>query len=97
MDKDEYHGYDKKIPVHKPLHPEIKKMYEDYFDKCFRESSAAAPENFMDALMFDTAVRDVDAMIALARSDEREACAKLCETIVMGKHCAAAIRARSNT
>ena len=40
MDKDEYHGYDKKIPVHKPLHPEIKKMYEDYFDKCFRESSA---------------------------------------------------------
>jgi hypothetical protein len=28
---------------------------------------------------------------------EREACAKLCETLVMGKHCAAAIRARSNT
>ena len=25
---------------------------------------------------------------------EREACAKLCETLVMGKHCAAAIRAR---
>jgi len=24
----------------KPMHPEIKKMYEDYFDKCFRESSA---------------------------------------------------------
>lgn len=23
-----------------PMHPEIKKMYEDYFDKCFRESSA---------------------------------------------------------
>jgi len=22
------------------MHPEIKKMYEDYFDKCFRESSA---------------------------------------------------------
>jgi hypothetical protein len=22
------------------IHPEIKKMYEDYFDKCFRESSA---------------------------------------------------------
>ena len=22
-----------------PMHPEIKKMYEDYFDKCFRESS----------------------------------------------------------
>lgn len=24
-----------------PMHPEIKKMYEDYFDKCFRESFAA--------------------------------------------------------
>ena len=23
-----------------PMHSEIKKMYEDYFDKCFRESSA---------------------------------------------------------
>jgi hypothetical protein len=27
--------------VRKPMHPEIKKMYEDYFDKCFREFSAA--------------------------------------------------------
>ena len=26
--------------VEKPMHPEIKKMYEDYFDRCFRESSA---------------------------------------------------------
>jgi hypothetical protein len=26
--------------VQKPMHPEIKKMYEDYFDKCFRASSA---------------------------------------------------------
>ena len=25
--------------VEKPMHPEIKKMYEDYFDKCFRASS----------------------------------------------------------
>jgi len=23
-----------------PMHPDIKKMYEDYFDKCFRESFA---------------------------------------------------------
>ena len=37
------------------------------------------PENFMDALKFDTAMRDVDAMVAVARADEREACAKLCE------------------
>jgi hypothetical protein len=25
-------------PVQKPMHPEIKKMYEDYFDRCFRAS-----------------------------------------------------------
>jgi hypothetical protein len=30
--------------VQKPLHPEIRKMYEDYFDKCFREYSAAERE-----------------------------------------------------
>jgi hypothetical protein len=28
-------------PPAQPMHPEIKKMYEDYFDKCFRESSTA--------------------------------------------------------
>jgi hypothetical protein len=32
-----------------------------------------------------------------ALAAEREACAKVCETLVMGKHCAAAIRARGNT
>jgi hypothetical protein len=26
-------------PEQKPMHPDIKKLYEDYFDKCFRESS----------------------------------------------------------
>lgn len=26
-------------PAQEPMHPEIKKMYEDFFDKCFRESS----------------------------------------------------------
>ena len=41
-----------------PMHPEIKKMYEDYFDKCYRESSSAVPKNFIDALRFDVAVRD---------------------------------------
>jgi hypothetical protein len=25
-------------PEQEPMHPEIKKMYEDFFDKCFRES-----------------------------------------------------------
>jgi len=28
------------VAVQEPMRPEIKKMYEDYFDKCFRESSA---------------------------------------------------------
>lgn len=41
-----------------PMHPEIKKMYEDYFDKCYKESSSAVPKNFIDALRFDVAVRD---------------------------------------
>ena len=27
-------------PEQKPMHTQIQKMYEDYFDKCFRESSA---------------------------------------------------------
>jgi hypothetical protein len=41
--------------------------------------------------------RGVDAMIALARADEREACAKVCDDMVLytGYDCAAAIRARS--
>jgi hypothetical protein len=34
-------------------------------------------------------------LVAVSAAAEREACAKLCETLVMGKHCAAAIRARS--
>jgi hypothetical protein len=36
-------------------------------------------------------------MIAQAVEAEREACAKVCDALVMGKHCAAAIRARGNT
>ena len=28
-------------PAQKPMHPELRKMWEDYFDKCFREFSAA--------------------------------------------------------
>ena len=29
-----------KMIMRKPMHPEIKKMYEDYFDKCFAESAS---------------------------------------------------------
>ena len=45
-------------PEQEPMHPELRKMWEDYFDKCYRESSSAVPENFIDALRFDVAVRD---------------------------------------
>jgi hypothetical protein len=42
---------------------------------------------------------DIDAMIAIARADEREACAKICDDMVLytGYDCAAAIRNRGNT
>jgi hypothetical protein len=35
-------------PAQGPMHPEVKKMYEDYFDKCFRESSAAQRKPLTD-------------------------------------------------
>ena len=54
-----------------PMHPEIKKMYEDYFDKCFRESSEPVPENFMDALKFDTAMRE---WVGLTDEERDEIC-----------------------
>jgi hypothetical protein len=45
--------------------------------------------------------REIDALVALARADEREACAKVCEELFAdvpaysAPDCAAAIRARS--
>jgi len=36
--------YTAPLAEQKPMPPEIKKMYEDYFDKCFRESSAQEAE-----------------------------------------------------
>jgi hypothetical protein len=43
----------------------------------------------------------IEHLVALARADEREACAKVCETTapsqINGYECAAAIRARGNT
>jgi hypothetical protein len=45
--------------------------------------------------------REIDALVALARADEREACAKVCEDMgpcgFTGESCAEAIRARGNT
>jgi hypothetical protein len=44
---------------------------------------------------------DLKHLVALVRADEREACAKVCETTapsqINGYECAAAIRARGNT
>lgn len=31
-------------PEHKPMHPEIRKMWEDYFDKCFRRQPLTRDE-----------------------------------------------------
>ena len=31
-------------PEQKPMHPEMRKMWEDYFDKCFREGLSPAHE-----------------------------------------------------
>jgi transposase len=49
-------------------------------------------------------IKDIDERLAelifivaeIVEETEREACAKLCETLVMGKHCAAAIRSRED-
>jgi hypothetical protein len=47
--------------------------------------------------------REIDALVALARADEREACAKVCDAFqardvgMQPAECAGAIRARSNT
>ena len=54
------------------MNPEIKKMYEDYFDKCYIESSSAVPENFIDALRFDVAVRDAREWEKVDMSDHAE-------------------------
>ena len=69
------------------MHPEIKKMYEDYFDKCFRESSA------LDAAV--QAEREACAKVCDAMEEEAEGteCCKWPTPI----DCAHAIRARGTT
>jgi hypothetical protein len=68
------------------------------------EYQQALAEQIKQELVIGAAQRpDVDAMVALARADEREACAKVCEGLPMQQEvdvrdeCAAAIRARGNT
>ena len=62
-----------------------------------RDTTEMAREAGNDDLFDAMQVAFLERFEALVRADEREACAKLCETLVMGKHCAAAIRARGNT
>lgn len=40
-------------PAQEPMHPEIKKMYEDFFDKCFRESPPAQEPVLLNGLTED--------------------------------------------
>ena len=50
-----------------------------------------------DTFASDWYVYQLKRFEALVRADQRAIDAKLCEKLVMGKHCAAAIRNRGNT
>jgi hypothetical protein len=62
-------------PAQKPMHPELRKMWEDYFDKCFREFSAAqrpwvslTDEERMDILLnlnWDKKLSHMDTALAI--------------------------------
>jgi hypothetical protein len=58
-------------PVQKPLHPEIKKVFEDYFDKCFRALAAAQPAPVQDGwiLVPVTLTNDMTSAMADALED----------------------------
>ena len=76
------------------LNEELTKLAVDSYDKGVNDAKQSAMEVFAIA-------------IDLARADEREACAKVCENIYEGdeacgdwpspEQCAEAIRARGNT
>jgi hypothetical protein len=52
-------------PAQNPMHPEIKKMYEDYFDKCFREFSATQPAPVQEPVMVDLATMELAESVGL--------------------------------
>jgi hypothetical protein len=58
-------------PAQKPLHPEIKKVFEDYFDKCFRALAAAQPAPLQDGwiLVPVTLTNDMTSAMADALED----------------------------
>jgi hypothetical protein len=70
-------------PEQKPMHPQIQKMYEDYFDKCFKESSA------LDAAVL--AEREACAEVCESRMTPGTG------SVAILNGAAAAIRARGNT
>jgi hypothetical protein len=70
-----------------------------------REVKATAYTNrhYPDRTTYTFGPEQLKAFVALVRADEREACAKVCESLPMQQEidvrdeCAAAIRARGNT
>jgi hypothetical protein len=103
MDKDGYHGYDSSKGVSQPVREALLQM-EAELDATNRQV-----EILSDALAESR--REVDAMVALARADEREACAWVCDSLEeqcekllvpdekwpTPADCAHIIRARGNT
>lgn len=63
----------------KPMHPDIKKLYEDYFDKCFRESSP--PQRTWPAMMRGVRVEGDTVVISVKGGNDaaRELCGALIE------------------
>jgi hypothetical protein len=48
-----------------PMHPDIKKLYEDYFDKCFKEFSATQPAPVQEPVMVDLATMELAESVGL--------------------------------
>jgi hypothetical protein len=59
--------------VQKPMHPEIKKMYEDYFDRCFREYAAIERQwvGLTDEEIAEFDVDRVEAKLMIAKLKEK--------------------------
>jgi hypothetical protein len=67
-------------PTQKPMHPELRKMWEDYFDKCFREFSAAQPAPVQEPVATDwERIAKVQDAKLRAMCNEPKAFEQLCE------------------
>jgi hypothetical protein len=58
-------------PAQKPMHPELRKMWEDYFDKCFREFSAAQPAPVQELVEVDQATMELAESVGLIGPSSR--------------------------